>query len=88
MIEITTAIAFSLLALAALATLVRLARGPSLGDRILALDMMSLIVAAAIAVFAVRTGLYLYLDIAVALALLAFLATIAFTRYLISRGDP
>jgi multicomponent Na+:H+ antiporter subunit F len=37
-----------------------------------------------IAVFAVRTGLYLYIDIAIALALVGFLSTAAFARYLLS----
>ena len=35
---------------------------------------------------AIRTGQFLYLDIAIALALLGFLATIAFARYVLSRG--
>jgi multicomponent Na+:H+ antiporter subunit F len=86
-IEIATTIAFALLGLGLLATLVRLVRGPSIGDRILALDMMTLVAAGVIAVFAVRTGRYLYIDIAVALALLSFLATIAFARYLVSRSE-
>jgi multicomponent Na+:H+ antiporter subunit F len=36
---------------------------------------------------AIRTGLTLYIDIAIALALLGFLATVAFARYIISRRD-
>ncbi|MNL51782.1 putative monovalent cation/H+ antiporter subunit F [compost metagenome] len=35
---------------------------------------------------AVRTGLWLYLDIAIALALLGFLATVALARYVLLRG--
>ena len=41
-----------------------------------------------IGVFAVRTGLYLYVDIAIAVALVGFLSTVAFARYLLSRGQP
>jgi len=35
---------------------------------------------------AVRTGISLYLDIAIAVALLGFLATVALARYILSRG--
>ena len=39
-----------------------------------------------IGLFAVRTGIYLYADIAITIALVAFLSTAAFARYLLSRG--
>jgi multicomponent Na+:H+ antiporter subunit F len=87
MIAISTAIALILLGLAILAAAVRIALGPTLADRVLGLDLLTVLGIAVIGVFAVRTGLYLYVDIAVALALVSFLATIAFARYLISR-DP
>jgi multicomponent Na+:H+ antiporter subunit F len=86
MIPIVTDIAFILLGLAATMVVVRIIRGPTLPDRILGLDMLSLLGIGAIGAFALRTGLYLYLDLAIALALVAFVATIAFARYLISRG--
>jgi len=86
MIPIVTDIAFILLGLAATMVVVRIIRGPTLADRILGLDMLSLLGIGAIGAFALRTGLYLYLDLAIALALVAFVATIAFARYLISRG--
>jgi len=84
MIELVTNISFGLLGLAALLTLVRILRGPTLADRILGLDTLTGIIIGIIGVFAVRTGLYLYIDIAVALALVAFLATAAFARFLLS----
>ena len=88
MIALATDIAFVLLGLAATMVVVRIVRGPTLADRILGLDMLSLLGIGAIAVFALRTGLYLYIDLAIALALVAFVATVAFARYLIARGHP
>lgn len=86
MMEITTTISFVLLGLAMLAALIRIIVGPTLADRILGLDTITILAIGIIGVFAVRTGLYLYVDIAIALALVGFLATLAFARLLISRG--
>lgn len=74
------------LGVALLLTLARLALGPTSADRILALDLLTVLGMGFIAVLAVRTGLYIYLDIAIALALMGFLATVAFARYLWRRG--
>ncbi len=86
MMEIATTIAFVLFGLAMLAAIVRLVRGPTLADRILGLDTMTVLSVGVIGIFAVRTGLYLYVDIAIALALVGFLSTAALARYLLSRG--
>lgn len=86
MIELSTTIAMVLLGFAMAMTIIRIIAGPSLADRILGLDLLSTVSVAFIAVFAVRTSLYQYIDIAVALALLAFLSTAALARYLLSRG--
>jgi multicomponent Na+:H+ antiporter subunit F len=61
-------------------------RGPTLADRILGLDTLTVLAIGLIGTFALRTGLYLYADIAIALALVGFLSTVAFARYLLSRG--
>jgi multicomponent Na+:H+ antiporter subunit F len=88
MIALVTNISFALLGLAMVATVVRIIRGPTLADRILGLDTITILAVGVIGVFAVRTGLYLYVDIAVAVALVGFLSTIAFARYLLSRRHP
>lgn len=67
---------------------VRLVRGPSLADRILALDLITTLAIGYIATFAIRTGFALYLDIAIAIGLVGFLSTVAFARYLLSRRSP
>jgi multicomponent Na+:H+ antiporter subunit F len=74
------------LAIALLATLGRLARGPSLPTRVVALDLMASLVVGIIAVQAVVTGQAILLDVAAVLALVAFLGTIAFARF-IEKGD-
>ena len=88
MIEIAANIAFAILGLGLLVTVVRIILGPTLADRILGLDTLTTLGIGLIAVFAVRSGFYLYVDIAVALALLGFISTVAFARYLLSRGSP
>ncbi len=85
MIEIATDISFGLLGLAALFTLIRIARGPTLADRILGLEILSGIGAGFVASYAVHSGLTLYADVAIVLPLLSFLATAALARYLLSR---
>lgn len=82
----TTLIALILLGLALLVSLVRIVIGPTLPDRVLALDLMTVVAMGFVGAIAIRTGLTLYLDIAIALALLGFLATLAFARYILSRG--
>lgn len=62
---------------------IRIARGPGLPDRILALDMLFTVGIGYIAVIAIRTGFMLYLDIAISLGLVGFLATIAFARFVL-----
>lgn len=59
----------------------RLWRGPSLADRVLALDMMTAAIIAFCGLFAVRSGIEAFLDIAVALALVSFLSVVALARY-------
>ena len=86
LIPIVTLIALVLLGLALLLSAVRVIIGPTLADRVLALDLMTVIAMGFVVAIAIRTGLTLYLDIAISLALLGFLATIAFARYMLSRG--
>jgi multicomponent Na+:H+ antiporter subunit F len=86
MIETVTTICFILLGLAMIGAIVRIIIGPTLADRILGLDTITVLAVGIIALFAVRTGLTLYADIAIGVALVGFLSTAAFARYLLSRG--
>jgi multicomponent Na+:H+ antiporter subunit F len=60
---------------------VRLVLGPTLPDRVVALDLLTMLVVAFLALFTLATGVGAYLDAALALALVGFLATIAFARF-------
>ena len=86
-LDLATAIALGLLTLALLLALVRLWRGPTLPDRILTLDMLTTLAIGYIGVSAVRSGFMLYVDISIAIGLIGFLATIAFTRYVLMRAE-
>ncbi len=59
----------------------RLARGPSLPDRVVALDMMTLAIVAFCGLAAIRSGDAAFLDVALVLALVGFLATVALARF-------
>jgi multicomponent Na+:H+ antiporter subunit F len=78
--------ALGLLLVAMVLAVIRLIRGPNLGDRILALDMITVLATGFIGGVAVLTGFSLYIDIAIALALVGFLSTVALARYLMSRA--
>jgi len=85
MIEVVTDIAFGLLAIAMMLAVSRLILGPTLADRILALDVANTIGIGLIATFAVHVHQALYVDVAIALALVGFVATISFARYLLAQ---
>ena len=74
------------LSTAMLLALLRLVRGPSLPDRVVALDLMATLVIGIVSAYAVATGQSAYLDVAITLALIAFLGTVAFAYY-IQRGE-
>lgn len=85
-LDLCSLVALVILGLALLISVVRIVIGPTLADRVLALDLLTIVAMGFIGAVAVRTGLMLYLDIAIALALLGFLATIALARYILRRG--
>jgi multicomponent Na+:H+ antiporter subunit F len=76
------------LSLAMLLAAVRLLRGPSLPMRVVALDLMASLSVGFIAAYAVLTEQPLFLDVALVLALIAFLGTVAFAFYIEKGGLP
>jgi len=86
LVHSATTFALVTLSLALVLTVVRIQRGPSLADRVLGLDMLVAIAIGFIAAIAIRTGFNLYIDIAIALGLVGFLATVAFARFILARG--
>jgi multicomponent Na+:H+ antiporter subunit F len=78
-LSINAALVMILLGLAV--AFIRLAIGPSLADRVVALDMMTISIIAFCGVFAVMVDDPSFLDVAIVLALVGFLATVALARY-------
>lgn len=63
----------------------RLLRGPDLSDRVVALDTIGVHVVALAAIYSIRMEQFVFLDIAVVAALLAYLSTVTIGRYLEQR---
>ncbi len=85
--SLAISIVYVLLSLSLLVSLVRVIIGPSLADRVVALDLIAFIVISLIATYAISSGHPVYLDVAIVLALVAFLGTIAFARFIIMRAE-
>lgn len=64
-----------------LLAVVRLVRGPSLADRVVALDLLSAVAIGIMATWSVAADDAVYLDVALLVALVAFLSTVVFARY-------
>lgn len=78
--------AFALLWLAGALLLVRVVVGPSLADRVVALDGLLIVVICGLAVNAARTDSDLFTDVAVVIGLLGFLGTAVAARFIERRG--
>jgi multicomponent Na+:H+ antiporter subunit F len=85
---LVTSVAFVALLVAFAFACLRLLRGPTLADRIVAIDMLVVLAIGFIAVFAARTGQTAVLDAAAVLALIGFLGTVALARYLEGGSPP
>jgi multicomponent Na+:H+ antiporter subunit F len=68
-----------LLAVSGAIILLRLLRGPTGADRVVAIDALTLLGVAAIATVSLMTGQAVFLDVAVVLALVSFLGTVGFS---------
>ena len=79
-------ISMALLAVSFAICVFRIVIGPTLPDRIIALDLLVALGIGFIAIIGVKTQFYLYLDIAISLGLVGFLATVAFARFVLSRN--
>jgi multicomponent Na+:H+ antiporter subunit F len=76
-----------LMGLALVLAFVRVVRGPSLPDRVVALELFASIVVGLVGVYAIQVDVSSFLDAAIVIALMGFLAAIAFARFL-ERGGP
>jgi multicomponent Na+:H+ antiporter subunit F len=74
-----------ILALSVVLVFIRFLKGPSLSDRVVALDLLITIGIGIIAIYSITSNQPTFLDIAMILALIAFLGTVAFSYYLEKR---
>ncbi|MDD7909169.1 MULTISPECIES: cation:proton antiporter [Pseudovibrio] len=76
----------ALLSVTFLIIVYRIIKGPGLPDRIVGLDLLVAVAIGLMAAIGVRSQYVLYVDIALALGLVGFLATVAFARFVLNRG--
>lgn len=74
------------LLLAGTLCLFRVFRGPTAADRIVAIDMFGVLIVGFCAILAAATGHVWYVDIAIAWALLSFIAALALAKHLEGRA--
>lgn len=65
---------------------IRVVRGPSLPDRIISLDLIATVVVGILSIHAIRTDEYVYLTAGIALALIAFIGTVALALFIRKGG--
>ncbi len=80
-----TDITAGVLVLGILLATIRLALGPTLSNRAVALDVIAVLAAALTAVFAIRFEQRVFLDVTIILALVSFAGTVAFAYYVAKR---
>lgn len=87
LVALAVRVALGLALIGILAASVRLVLGPSRADRVVALDLITVLLVAIAALLVLVTGKLAYLDLSLALALIGFLATVAFARYVEHEPD-
>ena len=75
-------ICYSLLTASLAMTGFRLFKGPTAADRILAIDLLAVVTAAAVVVHSIDNGTPVFLDVIVVLGVIVFFGTVALARTL------
>lgn len=86
MIQVALVVSFAAVAAAMLLNLYRLALGPDIVDRVLALDTLSINAIALVILLGIALETALYFEAALILAMFGFVSTVAFCKFLL-RGD-
>lgn len=87
-LSVVVNITFGVLGVSLVLSVIRLLRGPTLPDRVVALDLIGTIVVGIIAVYAIATDQAVFLRDAIVLTVLSFLGTVAFGYYVGKGGTP
>lgn len=75
------------IAVALVLTFTRLVRGPTLADRVVALDLLTIAGVAAVAIASIRYDVEALIDVALLLALIGFIGTAALASYIERRSQ-
>jgi len=86
MIDFALYVAFGAVGLSQLLAMVRLIRGPHIGDRILSLDTMVVNAIGVIILIGFAWGTQMYFESAMIIAMLGFVSSVALARFVL-RGD-
>lgn len=81
-LNIVSGICFTLLLGALLLSFIRLVKGPSINDRIAALDLTASVVMGFILVYSIVVNNAIYLDIVIVISLISFIGTLAISYFL------
>jgi multicomponent Na+:H+ antiporter subunit F len=81
MLETVSQLTLVILALTVMVAVIRLIKGPTLPDRVVAMDLLGVVVVGFIVVVAAATGVRATLDAAMVIALIGFVATVAYAIY-------
>ena len=82
MLDLVFTLTLTVLAVAAVLTFVRLVRGPTLPDRVIAIDLIGVLIVCLLVVVAESTAQQAFLGVAMVLALISFVGTVAYARYI------
>jgi multicomponent Na+:H+ antiporter subunit F len=77
---------YTMLGISILLTVFRLVKGPSLPDRVVALDLIAALGVGVIVTYSIGTQQPVFLDVAIVLAMITFLGTVAFAQYVERRA--
>lgn len=84
---VTTNVVMFMLALSAAIVFVRLWRGPSLPDRVVATDLLGTLIVGLLVVGAAASGQRAFMDAAIIIALIGFVSNIAYARFIERKGQ-
>lgn len=80
--QIIIAIALVCVSLSMLGLIYRVIKGPSIPDRVIALDALGINLIAVIALISILLDTYAFLEVILLLGILAFIGTVAMAKYL------
>ncbi|NJK33320.1 MAG: hypothetical protein HC927_13465 [Deltaproteobacteria bacterium] len=80
-------VAIAAICVAMAACTFRLIQGPSIADRVVALDLLASFIVGAIAVFSIKSGRFEIVSVAIVIALILFVGTAAFALYMEKGGQ-